>query len=88
MHLILDFHPLDYGIWSAMQEKYKAYTPLTINWRLLKTVLEEICKDLLVLDVAVVEEATGMQGGHCGNLLMQRSAQKNDPFQGQTNGPF
>src|SRR5579863_3075462 len=90
MHQVpyLHLHLLDYWIWGAMPEKYKACTPLTTNSRSLKAVLEQIWKDWLqaMLDLAVLKEAAG--GGHCEYLLTQRSTQKLDPFRGQTNSPF
>ena len=91
MHQVpyLHLHLLDYCIWGAMPEKYKACTPLTTNSRSLKAVLEQIWKDWLqaMLDLAVLKEAAG--GGHCEYLLTQKSTQKNDPkFPGPDQRPI
>src|SRR5271157_2636163 len=72
-----DLNPLDYHVWGAMLEKYKAYTPKPTNMAELKTVLEAIWEDLPqdALDQAVLAFRKRLQaciraeGGHFEHLL-------------------
>jgi hypothetical protein len=72
-----DLNPLDYHVWGAMLEKYKAYTPKPTNKTELKTVLEAIWEDLPqdALDLAVLAFRKRLQacilaeGGHFEHLL-------------------
>ena len=67
-----DLNPLDYHVWGAMLEKYKAYMPKPTNKAELKTVLEAIWEDLPqdTLDQAVLAFRKRLQacihaeGGH------------------------
>ena len=72
-----DLNPLDYHVWGAMLERYKAFTPKPTNKAELKTVLEAIWKDLpqAAIDLAVLAFRRRLQaciradGGHFEHLL-------------------
>ena len=72
-----DFNPLNYHVWGAMLEKYKAYMPKPTNKAELKTMLEAIWDELPqdALDLAVLAFSKRLQkciqaeGGHFEHLL-------------------
>ena len=68
-----DLSPLDYYVWGAMLEKYKAYTPKPTNKAELETVMDTIWKELPQesLDLALLAFGKRLkaEGGHIEHLL-------------------